>query len=515
MGNVVYALIAISLAFWSTTDWFTRLEVFALPSQIFIWKLGFYFSACLGAGLATHASAYLVRHSRVRHLVRIYLLGLVAFLMLAIGLCLRNTEYFFLPAEPFLTAGALLALVIYSAAIYFVATDLYPYLYSTFSTELERRRATYGLMILLPYTLAGAMQFVIGPLPFSLFIPVLEAWFLFFSLMSFVRVSFLDVEFSAIESFMIILTAFALVLFLRSRDFSEITVVALGSFLVGSFAVIANRSVRGEHAKRLFFEKVNLEMKMIEEAKNDFLDMVAHQLRGPLGGIRASASMLAHGDMGVLPEKAKKNVELIENSATRLLSLADIYLNASRLQVGKFMSVCERIQVKKEIEKVVDELSAIASAKNLEVKITIDENVPSELEIDVEVLQNVLFNLLDNAIKYTEKGSVIIQVRIFHNDLMIRVKDTGPGMSEQELKDLFHKFYRNESSREYRQDGTGLGLYIARRLAEAAGGSISVTSEGFGHGACFEVKIPIGRSKTEENCQKMSHGSCNVPFAGS
>ncbi len=502
-GNALYALLAMTLAFWSTTDWFTRLEASALPVQIFVWKLVFYFSSCLGAGLVTHASAYLARQMQISHAIKIYLLGLTAFLLLFIGFGIRFTNFQLIPAAPFLTAGALLALMIYAAALYFIATDLYPLLHASFSTELARRRATYGLMILLPFTLAGAMQFVIGPLPFSVFIPVLESWFLFFSLRSFIRASFLDVEFSAIESFMIILMSFALLLFLRSRDWTEVVVVAVGSCLVGSFAVIANRSVKGERLKRQFFEKVNREMKIIEDAKNDFLDMVAHQLRGPLGGIRASASMLVSGDLGELPAKAKRNVELIENSATRLLSLADVYLNASRLQIGKFMSVCERIDIRQEIKKIVDELAALALAKNLELKVEINENVPRELEIDVEVLQNVLFNLLDNAIKYTQIGMVMIWAKLVQGNLMLIVKDTGPGMEERELSDLFHKFYAPDANRNHRRDGTGLGLYIAKRLIEAAGGRISVSSEGLGHGLSFEILLPIGKIKKEENCLKI------------
>ena len=236
----------------------------------------------------------------------------------------------------------------------------------------------------------------------------------------------------------------------------------------------------------------------LDHARSDFVDMVSHQLRGPLGAIRASASLLAEGGYGELPPDAQKTVQQIESSATRLLSLAETFLHMSRLKVGAYESRRVPTDVRKEIDQVIAEMFLLAESKKLTLSSRIQKNVPEKICVDRESLQNVLFNLVDNAVKYTDAGS--IQILCAHEPGLLRidVQDTGDGMTEADLRSLFQKYHRGKNAHARAVDGTGMGLYVVRRLVEAADGRISVTSKGPGKGSTFTATLPVDESPSAQ-----------------
>jgi signal transduction histidine kinase len=489
-SNILYGLIAISLSFWTSADWFIHLQSTALPLQVFIWKLLFYVCVAFGPALAAHAATCLARRSTTRQLTALYVFGGVLFVLIALSLAVAAFV-------PILDAGSLLSviavggLILYAVAIVCVALELYPLLAVSRPDASERRRAAYGAMILIPYLLAGAFQFVIGPIPTGFLMPLFGIWFLVMSLLAFMRATFLSVDFPPLEAFFLFLSVFAAVIVLRSRDIVEAGVAVAGSAMVGAFGVVAVHVVRSERQKRQLLEETNRQLKLVEEAKSDFLDMVAHQLRGPLGGIRASASMLVAGDYGQLPTKAHDAAFLIGDSATRLLSLSDSFLNASRLEVGTYESVRVPTDVRHEIRSVVDEMESAATTKHLRLASHISSDMPSIISIDVEALRHVIFNLLDNAIKYTDAGSIELQCALEGRKFHLSVTDTGAGMSQEEIAQLFKKFHRGKDGHAKSVDGTGLGLYIVKRLLEAAGGAIRAESAGVGKGSTFHAWLPV------------------------
>jgi len=489
-GNVLYALIAFSLALWTMADWFFRLQSTALPFQIFFWRLTFYAAVSFGPALSIHAASHLARLPLKRENFLAYLAASLTFGLIALGLILRDVGSDAYPFLVLLKGAAGLGLVMYGAATLYVAFHLYPITLSTTLSHMERRRATYGIVILTLFIIAGALQLIIGPVPVGYLMPFIVLLFLVLSLMSFVRASFLEVELGALEAFFILLIAFGSVLLLRSQDTNEAFVTVLGSLVVGLFALLAIRTVRGERSKRRYLEDANQQLKMLEEAKSDFVDMVAHQLRGPLGTIRAASSMLASGDFGSLSEKAAKASSQIQDTATRLVSLSDTFLNSSRLEVGAYQSVRVPTDVRREIKGIMQEMASAAEAKGLELKCEVCAECPQRVSLDREVLENVLFNLVDNAVKYTAKGSVIIRCKKDDEFVYLEVADTGPGLTPEECRDLFKKFHRGKLGRMHQSDGTGLGLYVVKRLAEAVGGDVDVFCPGPGLGTTFKVKMP-------------------------
>jgi len=490
-GSVLYGLAALSLALWTSSDWFLRLEGTALPFQVLYWKLLFNVSVCFGPALAMHIAAHVSRRTFHRNVPLVYGVCFIACLLLISGLLAKAFGSASFISGSFLGVGALIEFLIYVGALMFTASHLYPVIFSSSNTYLERRRASYGILLIIVFLFAGALQLVVGPLPMGFFLPALTIAFILLSLAAFIRASFLDVQLGTLEPFLLVLVTFGIILLLRADDLAEAIVALAGIIVIGTFGSMAVRTVGTERRKRLMLEAANRELKMLEEAKNDFVDMVAHQLRTPLGGIRASSAMLRDGDYGTLPDKAKQASVLIEDAATRLLSLADTFLSMSRVEVGNYRTRRSVADIRHELLSVIEEMDVSSKTKGVELVSTVDKGVPHLLRIDTEALRNALFNLIDNAIKYTEHGQVNIAIRSTNGSLVATVKDTGPGMAPDDVRELFKKFHRGTVGHAHAVDGTGLGLYVVRRLLEAAGGRISASSDGPGKGSTFTVTLPI------------------------
>ncbi len=247
------------------------------------------------------------------------------------------------------------------------------------------------------------------------------------------------------------------------------------------------RALRRESDKLQVLEEATRQLRHVEESRKEFMDMVAHQLRTPLGGIRASASMLVNGDMGELPPKAREALVRVEEVSARLISLADTFLHASRIEVGVYKGQREATDVRAEVAGVVSELLPYATGKGLTVDHVEDAAFAHPVRLDREVLRNTLFNLLDNAIKYTEEGRISIRVHAKGDRLICDVADSGMGLTKEDIAQLFQKFQRVKGRR---QEGLGLGLYVVKRLVDATGGTIRVTSEGPGKGSMFSFELP-------------------------
>jgi signal transduction histidine kinase len=203
--------------------------------------------------------------------------------------------------------------------------------------------------------------------------------------------------------------------------------------------------------------------------------------------------MLVGGDFGPLSESAKKIVQQMSDTSGRLLSLAETFLNASRLEVGAYESQKVEMDPRVELQKLVDQMNSFAAGKGLMLSLEVSSSVPHLIRMDAEVFRNAVFNLIDNAIKYTSQGGVTVAAEVEHEALLIRVSDTGAGMEPAEAHQLFQKFHRGHDARAHDQDGTGLGLYIVRKLVEAAGGKITGESEGVGKGMTFILSLPFAQ----------------------
>lgn len=228
----------------------------------------------------------------------------------------------------------------------------------------------------------------------------------------------------------------------------------------------------------------------LDKQKDEFLNMAAHELRAPMTAIKGYISMIIEGDAGEIPEKARKYLADANAVTDRLVRLVNNMLNVSRIEEGRLIYQIEKENLSVPVQSVFNQFRPEAERKELDYVLDIPRDIKDRVEIDPDRIQEVIGNLVSNAIKYTEKGFVRLSLTQKDNSTVrFEVSDSGPGISEEELKKLFGKFYRAESS-VGKTTGTGLGLYISKLLLEKFGGKIGVNSE-LGKGSIFWFELPV------------------------
>lgn len=239
-----------------------------------------------------------------------------------------------------------------------------------------------------------------------------------------------------------------------------------------------------EHARRAAEE--------LSQRKSRLIAMVSHEIRTPLSGLLGMGQLLA--DTELTPEQSNY-LEGIRQSGTDLAQLVEDLLDFSTLAAGRFHLRPRQQAIRPLIENVVEMLSSRAHAKGIEIAATIDPALPEELEFDPARFRQVLFNVIGNAVKFTERGGVLVRACRTGDGLAVRVEDTGPGMNAAELTRVFGEFEQGDLSHA-REGGVGLGLAISARIMAEMRGAISVESEP-GQGTTFIIRLPAamaGRS---------------------
>ncbi|KKF88119.1 histidine kinase [Stenotrophomonas maltophilia] len=225
--------------------------------------------------------------------------------------------------------------------------------------------------------------------------------------------------------------------------------------------------------------------------KSEFLANMSHELRTPLNSSLILAKLLADNKDGTLTEEQVKYARAILSSNNDLLALINDILDLSRIEAGHVELSDEVVVVDSALQRLRETFEPIARQKGLALQIEADALAPSQLVVDSQRLQQILKNLLANAVKFTEHGKVSLHVRAAGNGrIRFEVCDTGIGIAREQLDVIFEAFRQADGSTRRRYGGTGLGLSISRDLAERMGGQIQVDSEP-GRGSCFILELPL------------------------
>jgi len=240
-------------------------------------------------------------------------------------------------------------------------------------------------------------------------------------------------------------------------------------------------------------ENVNSELSKLDQSKLGFASIASHQLRTPLTAIKGYLSMIIDGTYGKVSPKIKEKMRNVMESNERLIRLVNELLSLSRIEIGKTKLELEVLSVEKIIEQAIKDLKVVATKKGLYLKFSRPKTKVPDILIDEWKIRQVLINIIDNAIKYTEKGGVTVKLRREGDDAKIEICDTGEGIEGDELKMIFELFLRGRSGNHLSPEGSGLGLYIAQKLMEMHQGKIWAESEGKNKGSCFYILIPIKR----------------------
>ncbi len=235
----------------------------------------------------------------------------------------------------------------------------------------------------------------------------------------------------------------------------------------------------------------NEKLKKLDQAKSEFISIASHQLRTPLTVVKGYVSMILEGSYGDISSTEKEPLEKVFESNERLIQLVENLLNISRIESGRLQFSFEHMQLERIVESVIDELSGTAKKKGLRLKYDKPAKPLPKVKIDEEKIRQVAINLIDNAIKYTNKGSVNVGLKHVNDYIHFCVRDSGMGIGKNDLPNLFKKFSRGSDISLVNPGGTGLGLYVAKTMVEAHHGRIWAESEGEGKGTEFCFTLPI------------------------
>jgi PAS domain S-box-containing protein len=234
--------------------------------------------------------------------------------------------------------------------------------------------------------------------------------------------------------------------------------------------------------------EANERLQEVDRLKSEFLATMSHELRTPLNSIIGFTGILRQGLAGPLNDEQKKQLGMVHFSAKHLLGLINDLLDLSRIESGKMEVFPERFRISEVIDEVVQTLAPGAAQKSLALEVDLGEP-EGEMVCDRKKFFQIVLNLANNAVKFTEHGSVKIQVRGTREAVTVSVIDTGIGIKAESLANLFQAFRQVDGSARRAYEGTGLGLYLCRQLTTLLGGVIDVQSE-FGSGSCFRFTLP-------------------------
>ena len=309
----------------------------------------------------------------------------------------------------------------------------------------------------------------------------------------------------------------------RKDDSTFVTEIVLTRYQIESGPVIQasirDISVRKAAEAALLSEKRAAES--ANQAKSDFLANMSHEIRTPLNAILGFSDLMKRG--GHSASEQEDFLNMIQGSGRQLLDLINDVLDLSKIEAGKIEIANEACCIRDLVNEVVDSFQPQAQAKGLTLEAVAETALPPTIHSDAVRLKQLLSNFTSNSLKFTEKGAVTISLAYCENDredesartskpqLIFKIKDTGLGIAEDRIPDLFMPFVQGDNSITRRFGGTGLGLAICKRITDALGGTIDVQSKE-GVGSTFSVTIPLGARSISPSEGVESRAKSRVPL---
>jgi signal transduction histidine kinase len=262
--------------------------------------------------------------------------------------------------------------------------------------------------------------------------------------------------------------------------------------LRGALITVANllqerERERNEHLNQAIAARAEAEQ--ANRAKSEFLANMSHELRTPLGVVLGFAELSVLD--GISPEERAENLEIIQRNGQHLLRLIDDILDLSKVEAQRLTIDAQDFSLPDMMTGIMGDLKPKALQKNLALTLTKSGMLPAQLHTDPVRLRQIIYNLVGNAIKFTEKGEVNLHLEAQDDQLIITVRDTGIGLTDEQQKSLFRPFTQADGSHTRKYGGTGLGLALSRRLAELLGGSVELLESAPGQGSAFQLRVRI------------------------
>ena len=312
----------------------------------------------------------------------------------------------------------------------------------------------------------------------------------------------MNIKVIAVEMLSIIISVFLLIdAFLSTTSteyvlkFSIFGLVAFFGYMLvrGVVEEVRIKEELAQASKRL--KIANTELKKLDEAKSEFLSIASHQLRTPLTAIKGYSSMLIEGDFGELKGQTKETIEKIFEASQRVVNMIEDFLNISRIEMGRMKYDFMEFDLKDAVKKLTEDF--IANNKKAEIiKLSFSCDKQScNVKADKNKVIQVVSNIIDNAIKYTQKGfvKVFLSTDKEKNVCLVKIQDSGVGISKDTMIKIFQKFTRSSDISKLHTDGSGLGLYVAKKIMEDHNGKIWAEPPGENKGSTFYIELPISQ----------------------
>lgn len=257
--------------------------------------------------------------------------------------------------------------------------------------------------------------------------------------------------------------------------------------------------------------KANEDLKSLDQAKDEFISMASHQLRTPLTTAKGYVSMVLEGDFGKVPTKMRPPLDQSLDSTNRMSGLINDLLNVSRMDAGKFFIDAVDVDLDVEVRGEVNQLANLAQSKNVVITYHPPKNKIPLIKLDLDKTRQVIMNIADNSVHYSAPpsggGKADVYLEQEGDEVVFRVVDNGIGVPDDIKPKLFTKFFRASNAQSTRPDGTGLGLYLVKRVIEDQGGTIIFKSQ-VGKGSTFGFRMPIhNKLKVDKEAQKKLQGA--------
>lgn len=251
----------------------------------------------------------------------------------------------------------------------------------------------------------------------------------------------------------------------------------------------------------------NIRLRHLDKAKDEFISIASHELRNPMSIIKGNISMILAGDTGEINEEVRDVLTDVSVAVERQIRLVNELLDISKIEAGAIdFRLNSSIQIEQLAQLLVTSMEIVAREQNIEIKINLPEKPLPPVQADHDKISQVLINLVTNAVKFTQKGAVVIDFRRKGEFVIVCVSDTGTGIPARQRSLLFKKFSKPQASGVGTiSAGSGLGLYISKKFVQKQGGDIWLEKSDPNIGSTFCFSLPItGSVKAEEIREEIS-----------
>lgn len=308
----------------------------------------------------------------------------------------------------------------------------------------------------------------------------------------------MNIKLLATEGFLLILNLFLLFEVITASSIRALIINLVVWLVILFISFLLMRSVKREVSRREEIQRLaeqlntaNAKLQELDKLKSEFLSIAAHQLRTPLTIIKGYVSMIQEGDYGKIDNpKIDTVLGNVYKSNEHLICLVNDFLDVSRIEGGRTSYTFAKTDLKKVAEELVTEIFLPVKEKGLQFKVEIAKNLPA-VTVDMEKIRNVMWNFLTNAVKYTPKGWLKMELFKKGKKIIYQVSDNGIGLTKLDLENVYQKFYRAEEAKRITATGVGLGLFVCKKFIEAHKGEVFVASPGPGQGATFGFRLPM------------------------